>query len=194
MKFVEERTVDYSSAEGKQLITKNNVQAIPAAIISEEIDVYPGMANVFTQQLRAVKREGFYAVAVTRPPYINTTTDKIVGLVDMIYLKDDSCTTCYNVSQHRVIVTQAFAIVLDEEKTVDVSSVEGKQLISKYKIEKVPTMLLSPDVDAYPALKVVWIDPRQAVGTIESDGWYIFRSTELMGNWKNLSSGQVTSR
>ena len=193
VKFVDEKTVDYNSAEGKQLISKNNVQAIPAAIISDEIDVYPGMTQVF-KQLNAVNREGFYAVAVTRPPYINTTTNKIAGLVDIIYLKDDSCTTCYNVSQHRVIVTQAFAIALDEEKVIDVSSKEGKDLISKYKIEKVPLMLLSPEVEAYPALKVVWTDPRQGVGTIESDGWYIFRATELMGNWKNLTSGQVVTR
>jgi thiol-disulfide isomerase/thioredoxin len=193
VKFVDERTIDYNSAEGKQLISKNNIQAIPAAVISDEIDVYPGMTQVF-KQLNAVTREGYYAVAVTRPPYINTTTNKIAGLVDIIYLKDDTCSNCYNVSQHRVIVTQAFAIALDEEKTLDVSSAEGKQLISKYKIEKVPTMLLSPDADAYPALKTVWIDPRQGVGTIESDGWYVFRATELMGNWKNVTSGQVVSR
>ena len=193
VKFVDERTVDYNSAEGKQLIAKNNIQAIPAAVISEEIDVYPGMTQVFTQ-LNAVNRDGFYAVAVTRPPYVNATTNSIAGLADMIYLKDDSCAECYNVSQHRIIVTQGFVVTLDEEKTVDVSSKEGKDLVSKYKIEKVPTMLLSPDVDAYPALKQVWTDQRQPVGTIESDGWYVFRATELMGNWKNLTSGQVVTR
>ncbi len=193
VKFADEQAVDYNSAEGKQLVSRHNVQAIPAAVISDEIDVYPGMTQIF-RQLNAVSRGGFYAVAVTRPPYVNATTNKISGLVDMIYLKDDSCSTCYNVSQHRVIVTQAFAIALDEEKTVDVSSKEGKDLVSRYKIEKVPTMLLSPDVDAYAGLKQVWIDPRQGVGTIESDGWYIFRSTELMGNWKNLTSGQVVTR
>ena len=91
-------------------------------------------------------------------------------------------------------MTQAFGIVLDEEKTLDISSAEGKNLVSKYKIEKIPATVISLDADAYPALKQVWIDPRQGVGTIESDGWYVFRATEAMGTWKNTTSGQVVTR
>ncbi len=193
VKFVDEKAVEYDSSEGSAIIRKYNIQQIPAAVISDEIDAYPGMTQIFVQ-LNATKRENSYAIHVARPPYTDAKTGNITGLVDMIYLVDDSCATCYNVSQHRIIVTQAFGIVLDEEKTLDISSTEGNALISKYKIEKVPTMLLSPDVDAYPALKPVWIDPRQGVGPIESDGWYVFRATEFMGSWKNLTSGQVVGR
>ena len=193
VKFIDEKAVEYDSAEGSTLIRKYSIQQIPAAIISDEIDVYPGMTQIFVQ-LNATKRENSYAIHVARPPYIDAKTGNITGLVDMIYLVDNSCATCYNVSQHRVIVTQAFGIVLDNEEYVDVSSAKGKDLINKYKIEKVPTMLLSADAGAYAALKQAWTDPRQGVGTIESDSWYVFRATEFMGTWKNLTSGQVVTR
>ena len=50
-----------------------------------------------------------------------------------------------------------------------------------------PTIILSKEASAYPRLTAVWKD----VGTVEEDGTYIFRKTELMGVSKDLETGSL---
>jgi len=59
-------------------------------------------------------------------------------------------------------------------------------LITKYKIISVPTVLMSPEADQYTNLKGVW----KNVGTIESDGWYVFREMQQLRGvvYKDLTS------
>jgi len=59
----------------------------------------------------------------------------------------------------------------------------------KYNITKVPALLVSPDAKYYQNLNTAWAE----VGTIAPDGWYIFRSTEVMGIYKNLLTGQIVN-
>jgi len=73
------------------------------------------------------------------------------------------------------------------EDTYDISSPQGKDLIAKYNITKAPTLLISPEAKAYDTLTQVWTE----VGTVESDGWYVFRATEQMGNYTDLLTNQV---
>ena len=78
---------------------------------------------------------------------------------------------------------------MNSEKTVDIASDEGKALIKKYSIKSVPTIILSKDADAYPALKQIW----QQVGSVEEDGNYVFREVTQMGSYKDLTTGDVVN-
>ena len=78
------------------------------------------------------------------------------------------------------------------ERTVDALSGEGQGLISKYKITRVPTILTSPESDQYTNLKNVW----KNVGTVESDGWYVFREMQQLRGavYKDLTTNQIVGR
>lgn len=181
----EERTVEYSSAEGKELIKRFDIKHVPALLISQEISAYP---NVLQQllTLQAKEKAGFYAVHSTVPPYRNLTSNKIVGLVEFIMLKDDSCKECYDVAINKQIL-QRFGMYLAKESTYDVSSPEGKALLKKYDIKQVPMILVSPEASSYPTFVAAWDD----VGNKADDGWYIMRGPELLGTIKDLTTGQI---
>ena len=67
------------------------------------------------------------------------------------------------------------------------SSDEGVALLGKYGIKKVPTMILSGDMDSYPALTGIW----SQVGTVK-DGVYVFQNVEVLQlPFKDLATGQV---
>jgi len=180
-----EQFIEYNSNEGQQLISQFGVKEIPAVLISEEVDYYPKVKDALIQS-GATKKEGFYSVHSTIPPYRDLSQNKVVGLVDLVYLTKDDCSICYDVSVNRNILLR-FGLTLNKENTYDINSPEGKQLMQKYNIKKVPIIILSPDAKYYPSLEQVW----KSVGTVESDGWFVMRNPQVIGTYWDLENESV---
>lgn len=181
------QTIEYSSSEGQKAIQDYSIQRIPAVVFSNDIAAYPAIQQLLLS-LNSTERNGSYAFHTTTPPYLDLAQNQIVGKVNVILLNDSSCATCYDVTQHMQIL-QRFGVYVSNSTIIDVNSTEGQSLIAKYNITKVPTLLISPDAKYYDSLNAAW----QPVGTVASDGWYIFNSTEVMGIYKNLATGQIVN-
>lgn len=184
----DEKSVEYNSQEGKELIQKFGIKHVPAVLISNDINFYPSIQEQLIQ-LDAKEKNGFYATHSTIPPYRNLTSDKIVGLVNLIIIKDSSCNQCYDVSVNKQILLR-FGMYIDKENTYDITSKEGKDLIAKYKITKVPIIIVSSDAAVYSSFVKAWDD----VGSIENDGWYIMRNPELLGTYKDLTTNKIVEK
>ncbi len=182
------KDVEYDLTEGRQLIDRFDIKHVPAILISDEINYYDGMQQALSA-VNAVEKQGFYAIHSTVPPYRNLTTNRIVGLVELIMLTDSSCTTCYNVTINKLIV-QRSGVFISSEKNYDITSKEGKDLISKYSVQKVPIIIMSPDTSYYTNFVRIW----RSVGSIESDGWFVMRSPDVVGTYKDLTTNQVVER
>lgn len=172
---IKEREVDYTSPEGQKLVERYGVERIPALILSGETTKDERLT---TYLLRLGNRVGDDFVIQDNPPYINVATGQLIGGIEVIYLNDSSCQTCYNVTLHREVLAN-FGIFVERERTIDVASTEGKELISRYSITAAPTVLLSPEIQVYQRLVDVW----PQVGTTESDGWLVFRNGDIMQQW-----------
>ncbi len=180
-----EKSIEYNSNEGNNLIKQFEIKQVPAILISEEIDYYLDVKDALIQA-GAINKNEFYAVHSTVPPYRNLSQNKIVGLVDVIYLTKDDCSDCYDVSINKKILLQ-FGLVLNKENTYDINSPEGKQLAQKYNITKAPIIILSPDSKYYSLLVQAW----ENVGTIENDGWFVMRNPELIGTYWDLEENKI---
>jgi len=185
--FSSQKTLEYTSTEAQSLILSQDIKRIPAIVFSKDIEAYPAVYQFLTQT-NATQRQGFYAYHTSTPPYLNLSTGMINGRVSVVYLTDAACSSCYDVTQHRAIL-QNFGVKVVNESTYDVNSTTGGQLLSQYNITKVPTILLSPDAAYYVTLNQVWT----SVGTVATDGWYIFRGTEQMGTYMDLSTGKAVT-
>ena len=176
---------EYNSAEGKEFINEFGIKKIPVILISEDIDYYQEIQQGFLQ-LGLEKKQGYYSIHSTIPPYRDLIKNKIAGLVDFIMLTDESCSECYDVELNKQIF-QRFGLSIKSEEKYDINSAKAKQLISKYKIEKVPVVILSSDANEYSTLMQVW----NQVGTVESDGWLVMRNPEFIGTSKNIKTGEI---
>ncbi|MBI2578862.1 MAG: cupredoxin domain-containing protein [Candidatus Aenigmarchaeota archaeon] len=188
VKFSSEKTIDYTSQEAKDLIAKFEVQKVPALIISKDILDYPAISQVW-DQLNTSEKQGFYALHTTVPPYRDLATNKIEGLVTVIYLNDSTCASCYDVQINRQILERNFGVVIANETTDDINSENGRSLVKQYNITKVPIMLASPDASVYAAFTEIW----QQVGNVAKDGWYVMRKPEVLGTYKDLAKGIVVN-
>lgn len=180
-----EKSVEYDSREGQDLIKQFEIKQVPAILISGEAGYYPDVKDALVQS-GATNKDGFYAVHSTIPPYRDLSQNRVVGLVDSVYLTKDDCPACYNVSVNRDVLLK-FGVVLNKENTYDIDSPVGKQLVQKYKIKKAPMIILSPDAKYYPLLEQSW----KSVGTIENDGWFVMRNPEIVGTSIDLENGRV---
>ncbi len=175
-----ESVVEFDSKEGKIFIEAYGLKKVPTIILSQEFSAYPTSQS--WQQVGTVEEDGSYVMRVVSPPFINTTTNRVIGLVELTYLTDDSCKDCYDVNSHNAILLR-YGIDPVKEETVDVSSAQGKALVEKYSIKAVPTIILSKEASNYPALNSVW----KQVGTVEEDGSYLFVTLNVMGKYRNLT-------
>ncbi len=185
VKIGEDKTLEYTSSEADVLIKKYNIQKIPAIIVSKEILEYEAIKSVW-DQLNATEKDGFFALHAVFPPYRDVSTNEIKGLVSLIMLNDSSCATCYDVNLHKLSLSR-FGVKISSETVYDIFSSQGKQLLNKYNITKVPTILLSPDANIYTSFIPVW----ETVGVIDADGWFVFRSTDVMGIYKDQLTGKT---
>ena len=175
-----------TSAEAKELLEINNITRLPLLALSKEFSEYDVSQN--WENLGIIAADGSYMLQLDSPPYYDIVKKKIIGLVTMTAINDASCSKCYNgTAVHSEVVTR-FGIYLDEVKSLDASSAEAKQLISKYNIKSLPTIILSKEAAEYKALMQAW----DSVGTVESDGSLVFRDNEVLGlTYKDLSSNKV---
>jgi|TARA_B100001964_G_scaffold244791_1_gene327925 hypothetical protein len=181
-----EEEFDFSQTKAKELIDKFSIEKLPALLLSDNIDAYPSIAQSLKQT--ALKKQNYYVIE-SQAPYVETGNGKIRGLVDLSMLDDSTCLECYDAEIHKSILAR-FALAIDEEEKVDISSEKGKQLISKYDIESAPTIILTGDLEVYENFNIVW----PQVGTVEDDGAYVFRTINSMGRgivYKDISTGEI---
>ncbi len=188
VKFSSEKVFDYDSNDGRELAKKFGVDRLPAMIISKDILEYPSVAEVWPQ-LDAEEKEGMFALHAQSPPYRDLEQNKIIGLVKVVYLSDKTCTTCYNITKNKNILEGNFGMAVDSETNVDISDESGKMFVNKYKITKVPIILVSPEGKDYVRFISAW----RQVGDVAEDDWYIMRNPSVLGIYKDLSTGEVVN-
>lgn len=183
-----EEELEYSGGKAKSLIVKYDIRKIPTVILSAGALEYPIIAQVW-EQVGSQEEDGTLVLRNATPPYKNIETGLVQGLVTLTLLYDESCTECYNVSMHEVVLQQSFGMKFKKINVYDISSGSGKSLKEKYDVTLVPTMLLDKEAEAYPGFEQAW----SSVGTKEEDGAYIFRQVDLLEGvqYKDLSTGEI---
>lgn len=187
VKISEQKNITLNSDEGKDLIKKYNIGFAPAIILSKDAAAYEIIQKAWPQ-IGSKEADGSYVLRVANPPFVNLTTGELRGIVDINYLTDKSCTDCYDVKQHREILTnpQSFAMHLGKEEIIDFSDAKGKELIAAYNVTKVPTVILSKEAGVYPSSQFL-----KQFFSVEKDGSYVFRKLESLGTYKDLTKNQV---
>ncbi len=173
LKITKEKTLTPESSKYSSFVEKNGIKNLPAIVISGDI-ANVKVAGMF-KTLSGEKING-NIVLQNLLPYYDLKTKEKKGFIDVVLLKDGSCSDCFDVTQYLNTLNR-FGMAISSSFIYDISSPEGKLYIKKYNIKKVPTMLMSASADDYPGFKKLW----ESVGTVEPDGWFIFRKVQDIG-------------
>ncbi|MEW6295611.1 MAG: hypothetical protein AB1467_04955 [Candidatus Diapherotrites archaeon] len=167
--------VDSNSSEGLSLTSNYSFKTLPVMILSPELKEYSSLIQNWSN-VGFVDGNGFYVLDKIFPPYYDLNSNSVEGLVEVTYLVDEKCTDCYSPKEVHGPILERLLVKVSKETFIDVNSTQGKELIAKYKIKEIPTMILSPEAKYYDSLNGVW----DTVGSIEADGFYVFRDVNSL--------------
>lgn len=189
VKITDQKELPWNSTEGQKIINQYKITKVPTFLLSSDVDYYDNIKSNWPK-IGTVEPDKTYIARTLLLPFRDLEKGQVLGLIDVVYLTDSTCSDCYKPETvQKNILTQGFGVGLKSERKVDISGGEGKGLVAKYKITKVPTMLLSANTDQYVQLKNVW----KSVGTVETDGWYVFREMKQLGDvtYKDLDKNEI---
>ncbi len=161
--------IDYT--EASELISLYEIENVPVLLIeglSEYTDLYQAILSTSTE----INGKIVYQEQV---PYLQLSNKEVRGLINLTYVDDPTCENCYDPILHKGALQQ-LGLYIDVETTVYTNESLGLELITKYNITKVPTVIINGDFDAYIGFSEFWIN----FGTIESDSSHIFREMKVL--------------
>lgn len=170
--------------QGKELAERYAVTKLPTVLISGELDKNPLMAQAWTALGDII--DGVFVFRQLIPPYVEFPGGNLRGEFSVVYLTDDSCDECYDVNLHTAALTN-LGLLPVQSTTVDVGTADGQDLVDKYNISLVPTIILNGDLAEYQSLQQIWA----MVGNVTNDGSYVFTGLSEMGTHKNLETGKI---
>lgn len=161
VKVVEEKTIDFGSTNAKKLIDKYGIKRLPTVIILGDIDKI-SIPNF-------EKREDALVFVKTLAPYVDVSDGKIKGLVELTHIKKEGCDKCVDLTS---LIRQLKQTGMGFDKETELNGNEAKDLIEKYDIKRLPTLIFSKEASVYETITESW----QQLGTVEDDGSYVLRT------------------
>lgn len=179
--------VDVNSERGQELKTQYGIKKVPILIITGEVNKDEHFVNIW-------KGYGQHSedimVSNVFPPYKKLEDGEIIGLVEQTTIYDSTCEDCYSTNVHKQFL-EADGIFPTTTTKLDVSEPEAQELIERYSITKIPTIILSSEAKYYKKFTEGW----QADGqSIAFDGYYVFETPERLGTYKDLDKNEIITK
>lgn len=183
--FTNKTILNESDPIAQNLISTNNITKLPVLLLDSGASYYPSF-NLLSS-LGSIEGKWFVLRNVS-PPYTDLTSNhSIKGLIHSIVLVNSSCSDCFNASALSDYISGAAHLYISNSTTLEVNSTAAHVLIVRYNITHIPTVLYSPETSLYPSFSSYWANQGS---TIENDGWFVFRSHNLLANatYQNMSN------
>lgn len=174
IRVTEQQTLEFENA--KELVEKYGIKRLPSVVLT---------GSIADLELPIFERVADALVLLqTPPPFYDVENEKIAGLVKITIIKDDTCAECHDL----VGVIPQFSQVgveITGQEVIDASEEKAKELIERYKITKIPTMIMNKEAQEYEILSPLWNE----VGSVEEDEVLVLR--EAIPPFKDLETGKV---
>ena len=182
-----ENSFAYDSDEGKELVEKYDIKSVPTLIFSGDAAEYEQISTAW-EEIGTTEDDGMMVLRTVNPPYLDIDSGKVKGIVEITYLVDEGCEQCYDPAVIKQMFEQQLAMKFSDEKKVDVSSEDGKNLVEDLDIKLVPTVIMSGDAGEYPGIATVW----GQIGAVKDDK-YVLTNLELIPGavYKDLEKGEI---
>lgn len=160
-----------------QLIKEYEIKHLPTILVKGEIE------NTQLSSVFAKSKDALVAKELP-PPYYDVESNSVKGKVTLTLI-EPNCKDCANLSfLGRQLSSQA-GVFLEDQKTINADSLEAKELIKKYSLKILPTVILSEEISEY----VQILPALESIATKESDNNYALR--EIPPPYYEISSNKV---
>lgn len=187
-KITQEETFEANGQEAKKLISEFEIKKLPTFIIKGEVSKNDDLAKLLSQ-IGEIKNDTFkfnYFVA----PYMDLASGSVKGKVTVTFISDKTCKECYDPAPFKQILAGNLGMANPAIVTLDRYDLAAQSLIRKYKIESIPTLVLTGELSVYPNLTGIWLQ----IGTLEKDTAYVLRDIKKVNPnlvYRDLAAGKI---
>ena len=183
IRVVTARTLDLLDPDAQNIIDKYDITQLPALIVSGDA-VYPAdFVSTWNRSVGSRESDGTFVSRKFPAPYYDLLRSAVVGLTRGIAIDPYRCPDCASASGFLYTLEDPSIgnVYFAERKLLNENSTEAQELIAKYNITLLPTVLLSSEIADYTIFSE--ISNLDATG----DGWYVVRNVrppyvDLRGN------------
>jgi len=185
VQIISEKTVSYRDAA--DLLSKYQITKVPTILLSGETDKVTDLKNLWLQ-IGEEKPDGTLVLTKFRPMYFDIDKGDFVGKLKVTRIINSTCgelCTKAFVIQNNFEITTGIRFVEEQER--EFNTTQGRELVQKYNITKIPALVITGDVQAYDELGLsnAW----KNVGTAEKDGALVWR--RIQPPYQELPSGKM---
>ena len=179
--ITKEKTLEFNSEEEKTLVEKYGIKKLPVIVITGDIndknllDAWQNIGDI---------NEGILVQTNVPAPYYDIVSREVRGKVSLILIESSKCEKCTDIKQFGAQL-EGMQVFVEEEQSFDYGKGEGKEIIAKYGIERIPAIIISKEIDEYPYLA----EQLKQVATTEADGSYVWR--DIVPPYFDLNSMQI---
>ena len=171
-----EEILNKNNDRAKSLIGAYSINKLPSVLVFGEV-------NKININNFALKDDAL-VLSKVNAPYFELNDNEIKGEVSLISIKDSSCEKCADLNSLGFGFIEA-GVSIKDWKTFEYDSLEAKEFIDKFKLDKVPSVLISEDVDYYEEVK----QGLTQLGAVNKQGYYILHS--LIPPYRDLSKNEI---
>lgn len=164
IEITNETILENTSEQSAELIGSYGLKQLPAIIIEGEI------SKINLADFRESNNALIYDSAPA--PYENPVTGEIIGRIKVIIIEDVNCSVCSDISFLIDNLKQNRVFIADEEN-IDYNTPKGQELIIQKQITKLPALLISENISAYPRIHQGLTQANFEV----SDGFYVIETS-----------------
>ncbi|MFH1779912.1 MAG: hypothetical protein ABH803_02075 [Candidatus Micrarchaeota archaeon] len=163
----EVKQVEYNSPEGQKLILDYGVKKLPSMIISGEIN--NPKINYYVKTLGFEKNNSI-VLDLKKPIYFDLEKQQFIGEAKLIRIDTSDCFVCSDTNQLLNALDENGVRFLQQE-SYEYNDTKAKELIEKYNITAVPTLIIQLNPVDYPNFPELW----KQVGSQEENNTFVLR-------------------
>jgi glutaredoxin len=165
-----ERSLTFETdSEAQELVQQYSIQKLPALLIKATPRDFNRL-EPYWESLGTTEEGNILVLRQLPPPYYNIASQSTKGLVKMWSISKSNCSDCTPAPQQSAL--EQLGISFSQVHVLLDADSEAQALISQYSITKLPTLVLSNDIQEYAHLFSVL----NAGGEFASDGAWVLRN------------------
>lgn len=164
--------VDLNSADGNNLLFRNNIKRLPAVLLSPSAKDYDYLKR-YSGEIGFTTGKDGWLYNDKNPPFLVLESGNVRGVVSLVIISDANCTTCFNPGLAYRQFFETYDITVGKTAFYTMDSNEGRALINQYQLRHLPALITNEELVVYTKLASEW---QQAWGTVEADGNFVFRA------------------
>lgn len=150
-----ESILSANSEKAITLINKYDIKFLPTVVVIPNNELNSQFTDAW-KTAGSIEKDNSLILRNIFPPYYDVNSKSIKGLVSATAISASNCNECMNASDYFDSLELAqFGVIFKKKEIINETDPKAIQLIEKYQIKKLPTLIIDKEISSYPVVNQI---------------------------------------